>query len=85
MFYVYVLKSLKTGTFYKGQTNNIEKRLYEHLSGQVKSTIKLVPIELFFVQICESRSEAMNMEKFLKSGHGRDFIKFLVEHDDFIV
>lgn len=79
MFYTYVIRSIDSGIFYKGQTNNLEKRLHYHSLGQVKSTKKLIPFELVFVQICNSRSESMMIEKFLKSGTGRNFIKFIFE------
>ena len=68
MYFVYVIKSVKSGQFYKGQTNNLVRRLHEH---QID---KWGPFDLIFVQICETRSEAVLLEKFLKSGSGRDFI-----------
>jgi putative endonuclease len=38
MFYVYILKSLKTDRFYVGYSQNPETRLTEHNSGKVAST-----------------------------------------------
>ena len=74
MFYVYVLKSLKTKTFYKGFTNNLERRIRQHEQGQCLSTKKLLPLKLVHVEICNSRKEARQMEKYLKSGYGREII-----------
>lgn len=68
-YFVYVIKSLKTGIFYKGQTNNLERRLWEH------NADKYGPHELVFVQVCDSRSGAMKLEKFFKTGKGREIIQ----------
>jgi putative endonuclease len=75
MFYVYILKSLKNGLFYKGMTNDVERRLDEHNHGHSITTKKYLPVELVFVQICESRLEARKLEKYFKSGYGREIIK----------
>ncbi len=74
MYYVYVLKSLKTGQCYKGLTNNLEKRLKEHQKGKNKSTRLQLPLKLVHVEICKNRIEARQLEKFFKSGFGREII-----------
>lgn len=68
-YFVYIIRSLKTGVIYKGQTNNLERRLGEH------EVDRYGPHELVFVQVCESRSEAMRLEKFFKTGIGREIIQ----------
>jgi len=75
MYYVYVLKSIKTGQYYKGLTDDIERRIKEHISGFSITTKKYLPLKLIFVQICENRIEARELEKYLKSGYGREIIK----------
>jgi putative endonuclease len=75
MYYTYVLKSLKDGKLYIGQTSDINKRFAEHNSGMCKSTKSRAPFELIYKEMYESRSEAMKREKELKSGKGREFIK----------
>ena len=66
MFFVYVLKSLKTGRHYKGQSNDLLGRLKRHNNGLEKFTSKELPWELVFWTQKESRSEAMRLEKKLK-------------------
>jgi putative endonuclease len=73
-FYVYVLCG-KNGIFYKGMSNNLERRLKEHFLGKSMTTKKLLPLDLVFVQICENRKEARELEKYLKSGSGREIIR----------
>lgn len=75
MFYVYVLKSLKNGRHYTGSTNNLERRLSEHKSGQTKYTKVAGPFELIYQETYNNRLEAIRREKFLKSGKGREFLK----------
>ncbi|MFN7280535.1 MAG: GIY-YIG nuclease family protein, partial [bacterium] len=38
MYYVYILQSTITNKFYKGQTDNLERRLKEHNNKEEKST-----------------------------------------------
>lgn len=49
MFFVYILRSLKNGSFYKGSTNDVYRRLVEHNSGKNKSTARYMPWELIWV------------------------------------
>jgi putative endonuclease len=75
MFYVYVLKSLKNGRHYTGSTNDIERRVYEHNSGQTKSTSKIGPFELVYKEAYSTKIEANKRERFLKTGKGREFFE----------
>lgn len=79
MFYVYVLQSLKTGVFYKGLTDNIDRRLKEHESGKSPTTKRLLPVKLVYVEICDNRQAARELEKYFKSGFGREIIKEIAE------
>lgn len=45
--------------------------------GQCSSTKKILPIELVHVEICQNRIEARKMEKYFKSGYGREIIEEL--------
>jgi putative endonuclease len=77
---VYILFSRKDGKLYIGQTNNLNKRLKEHNSGLVFSTKNRRPLVLIRNEKFNSRSKAMNREKFLKSLYGyKARIKILKE------
>ncbi|MCL4377576.1 MAG: GIY-YIG nuclease family protein [Actinobacteria bacterium] len=76
MYFVYVLRSLKDNKRYIGFTDNLERRLTEHNSGKVKSTKNRKPLELIYHEEYTDKFEAMNREKFFKSGRGREFLKF---------
>ncbi|MBL0049733.1 MAG: GIY-YIG nuclease family protein [Bacteroidetes bacterium] len=63
--------------FYTGQTDNLERRLLEHnnTSKGKKYTSKKGPWQLIYSQEFDTRAKAMQREKFLKGGQGREFLK----------
>lgn len=63
-FYAYLLK-LKDGTFYPGQTRDLQARLMEHKDGRVKMTAGSQPRLVWFTQL-SSREEAVLTEVELK-------------------
>jgi putative endonuclease len=66
-FYFYILQSEKDGSFYFGQTNNLDDRLKRHNCGSEKYTSKKTPWKLFWYIKVGSRAEAMKLEKKLKN------------------
>ncbi|MDP3685036.1 MAG: GIY-YIG nuclease family protein, partial [Ignavibacteria bacterium] len=54
MYYVYVLKSLKDGNFYKGYTKDLKKRFEDHNKGKVESTKLRTPFELIYYEACRN-------------------------------
>ena len=79
MFYVYILKSEKNGKLYKGCTENLKQRIKEHNGGNVKFTKGLRPWKLVYYEAFLNKTNALREEKFLKSGKGRERIKYLLE------
>jgi len=79
MYFTYVLKSDADGRLYKGMTENIERRIYEHNLGKNKSTRPYRPWRLVFSKSFKTRIEARNYEKWLKSGIGREFLKNILD------
>ena len=75
MYFVYVLRSLKRGKLYYGQTKDINSRLKQHNSGKTKSTRSGIPYLLVFYEICTTREKARLREKYFKSGIGWEYIK----------
>ncbi len=76
MFFVYVIVSeVKSTRFYVGFTIDVKRRLLEHNSGQTKSTKGYKPWKLFYTKEFDTRIEAREREKYLKSGIGKEKIK----------
>ena len=74
-FYVYVLRSIKFERNYVGFTKDINIRLKQHNSGKTKSTKPYKPWRVLFFETYSTKIEAINREKFLKTGKGRTYIK----------
>lgn len=75
MYTVYVLQSLKDGGLYIGFSNNLERRLLEHNSGNTKSNKSRVPFKVIYQESSSGRVNARKREQYLKSGCGREFLK----------
>lgn len=75
MFFVYVLYSSKFKRFYVGMTSNIELRLKTHNAGKVKSTKSFCPWEMVYTEEFETRRQARDREKYLKTAAGRRWRK----------
>ena len=76
-FFVYILESELDGSFYVGQTANLNSRLEKHNKGLNHSTKAKRPWKLFYWKEVNSRAEAMALEKKIKSWKKRDSIKKL--------
>jgi putative endonuclease len=74
MYFVYVLLSEKTGRRYVGMSNDPEKRLLQHNAGYTKSTKAYRPWVKVYLESFETLLEAVNREKYLKSGVGREYL-----------
>jgi putative endonuclease len=75
---VYVLYSERFNKHYVGFTSDLEARIKSHNELSTKGyTKKNRPWKLIYTEEYESKKAAMQREKFLKSGKGREFIKSL--------
>jgi len=75
MYYTYVLLSEKDNKLYVGYTKDLKQRFEQHHKGHVESTSNRRPLKLIYYEACLDRSDATNREKYLKSYHGRMFLK----------
>jgi len=75
MYWVYVLRSLKSKKRYVGSTSKEPlMRLKEHNAGVTKSTSPHRPYDLVYREIFDNKTDALKREKFLKSGQGRKYL-----------
>jgi putative endonuclease len=72
-YYVYILKSLKDGTFYKGSSEQPLERLLQHNQGKSKYTSHKIPWQLVYLEELPSKKEMIIREKKLKKGHKEYF------------
>ncbi|KKP80348.1 MAG: hypothetical protein A2271_04710 [Candidatus Moranbacteria bacterium RIFOXYA12_FULL_35_19] len=66
MYYVYLLKSIKTGKHYIGCTSDLRRRFAEHNNGKSFYTKDKRPWELRYYEAFYSQEDAFSREKQLK-------------------
>ncbi|MBU0519679.1 GIY-YIG nuclease family protein [bacterium] len=70
---MYVLKG-KAGKRYVGVTNNLDRRLKEHLRKTSKGSQVIGDFHLVYTELFPDYKTAGDREKFLKSGQGRKWL-----------
>lgn len=73
-FFVYVLCD-SFGKLYKGMTNDLKRRFFEHKSGKTITTRKMKNLEIVYAEVYDIFNEARKRELFLKTAAGRRFLK----------
>ena len=81
MWQVYILQSEVDGDYYKGITQNIEKRLSEHNAGESKFTSTKTPWKVVCTYSFENKREALIEEKRIKKLN-RKSIELLIKKND---
>ena len=76
--YVYILQSLKDSRYYIGETVDVESRLLYHNAGKQRSTKSRAPFIIIFTEKFETRTEALQREKQIKSWKGGTAFKKLI-------
>ena len=72
MYFVYVLRSEKTGRRYIGSCEDLRDRFRRHNNGESKATEHGVPWRLVHREEFPTRTEAVRRERYFKTGKGRD-------------
>lgn len=68
-FCAYIIEC-NDGTFYKGQTNNLRRRMQEHFNCKgCRYTISHKPSCLLHFEVFQTRKEAFDREKYFKTHH----------------
>lgn len=78
MNYFYILRSNASGKYYIGETSNIARRLKEHKDGKTGFGKRNGSIKLVFYRECTDRSEAKEIESFVKRQKSRLFIEKVI-------
>ncbi len=78
MYYTYVLESIDFGRYYIWYSQNIEKRLEQHNTGQVRSTKHYIPYKIKYFEVFKTKTEALKREKELKKMNGNSRFKEII-------
>ena len=65
-WFVYIIESQSNGILYKGFTQDIEKRIWEHNNGFSRYTKDKGPWKLVFSKSFETKKEALIFERRIK-------------------
>jgi putative endonuclease len=75
LYYTYILKSLRDGSYYYGSTEDINHRLDEHNSGKMRYSKGHLTYAIHYFETFSSRNEAIKRERFFKSMEGFKWLK----------
>jgi putative endonuclease len=84
LHFVYIIYSNEYDQFYIGETENIEKRLEQHIEGSFSKgfTIKAKDWELFLLITCLDRVHARKIEKHIKKMKSKRYIRNLKRYPE---
>lgn len=81
MNYTYILKC-GDNSLYTGWTNNIKNRLENHRNGKgAKYTKGRGPLELVYLKVFETKSEAMKWESYIKHLSKAEKLDLIVQNE----
>ena len=80
MYFVYILYSKTVDKYYVGYTNNLEHRLEQHNSSHKGFTSQSNDWEIAYSEEYESKQDAMQREKVIKSWKSRKRIEMLLKN-----
>lgn len=66
---------MKDSDFYTGFTKDLKLRFEQHNKGLVESTKDRRPFKLVYYEACLDQDDATKREKYLKTYHGKMFLK----------
>ena len=82
MFYVYIIKSISSGIFYKGFSLNPLKRLEQHNLGESRYTAGKGPWELVYFEKFDNKRDALIREKQIKK-YNHNYLNKLIANFKF--
>jgi len=77
-YFVYIIESLKDGSYYVGSTQDLSERIERHNQGRSKYTKAKRPWNLIYHEEYPDRSSAVLREKEIKARKSKEFIERLV-------
>ena len=78
MICTYILECVDI-TYYVGSTNNFDRRLYDHNTGQCRHTKSRLPVKIVFTKEFSDLKEARKYEYFIKRQRNKAFYRKLID------
>ncbi len=79
-WYVYIIRSESTGTYYVGYTHDLDLRLVHHNDGWTRSTKGRGPWKLVYSECFKEKKEALKREKAIKKMKSKSYLDRLIAH-----
>ncbi len=79
-YFVYIIQSLKDGTYYVGAAQDLDSRVERHNQGRSQYTKSKRPWELVYSEEYPNKSEAMKREYAIKRHKRKDYIEALIKN-----
>ena len=81
-YFVYIMTNANETVLYTGVTNNLERRIHQHRTGEGSSFTKRHQVKkLVFYERCENTNDAIAAEKRIKAGSRANKIKLIEEQN----
>jgi len=77
-YFVYIIRSLRDGSYYIGYTRDLNRRLEEHNRGESRYTSRKIPWEVVYYEEYDSKREALKRERYLKRQRNRSYYERLI-------
>lgn len=77
---IYVLRSKKDNKLYVGYSSKPHERFVEHQKGRVPATRDRRPLEMLYCELYKNRKDAMQRERYFKTGWGRNYLKKILHY-----
>jgi len=77
-YFVYIIESIKDGSYYVGSTQDLSERIERHNQGRSKYTKAKRPWNLIYHEELLDRSSAIHREKEIKARKSKEYIQRLV-------
>lgn len=78
MHYVYVLEDSTTKRLYVGRTNDLKRRLQEHLQGKTYTISRMSNLKLIFYEAFGAKEDSIRREKYFKTSKGKKSLKQII-------
>jgi putative endonuclease len=76
---VYILQSLKDGSFYVGYTSFLILRFREHQEGKSNHTSKHLPYIVRHIEVFDNKTNVLRREREIKNKKSRSYISTLID------
>jgi len=80
MYYFYVLQFDKNKKLYYGFSSDLKRRIRDHKSKQSDFTARNGSFKLIFYEAYLHKKDAMQAERYFKTGYGREVLREKLKH-----